>query len=30
VAVNLHEKIYGVRGESVEHVWNVEARGKLQ
>jgi D-serine deaminase-like pyridoxal phosphate-dependent protein len=30
VAVNLHEKIYGVRGETVEHVWSVEARGKLQ
>lgn len=30
VAVNLHEKVYGVRGETVEHVWNVEARGKLQ
>jgi D-serine deaminase-like pyridoxal phosphate-dependent protein len=30
VAVNLHEKVYGVRGENVEHVWNVEARGKLQ
>jgi D-serine deaminase-like pyridoxal phosphate-dependent protein len=30
VAVNLHEKVYGVRGETVEHVWSVEARGKLQ
>jgi D-serine deaminase-like pyridoxal phosphate-dependent protein len=30
VAVNLHEKIYGVRGENVEHVWTVDARGKLQ
>ncbi len=30
VAVNLHEKVYGVRGESVERVWSVEARGKLQ
>jgi D-serine deaminase-like pyridoxal phosphate-dependent protein len=30
VAVNLHEKVYGVRGESVEEVWPVDARGKLQ
>src|SRR5271157_583722 len=30
VAVNLHEKVYGVRGETVEHVWTVDARGKLQ
>ena len=30
VAVNLHEKIYGVRGETVERVWQVDARGKLQ
>ena len=30
VAVNLHEKIYGVRGEEVEEVWPVEGRGKLQ
>ena len=30
VAVNLHEKVYGVRGESVEEVWAVDARGKLQ
>lgn len=30
VAVNLHERIYGVRGEQVERVWEVEARGKLQ
>jgi D-serine deaminase-like pyridoxal phosphate-dependent protein len=30
VAVNLHEKVYGVRGETVERVWSVEARGKLQ
>ncbi len=29
-AVNLHEFIYGVRGDSVEHVWSVEGRGKLQ
>ena len=27
VAVNLHEKVYGVRGETVERVWDVEARG---
>nr|MCU0227492.1 alanine racemase [Bryobacterales bacterium] len=30
VAVNLHEQVYGVRGETVECVWPVEARGKLQ
>lgn len=30
VAVNMHEKIYGIRGESIEEVWRVEARGKLQ
>jgi D-serine deaminase-like pyridoxal phosphate-dependent protein len=30
VAVNLHERVYGVRGEEVEEIWNVDARGKLQ
>jgi D-serine deaminase-like pyridoxal phosphate-dependent protein len=30
VAVNLHEFVYGVRGDTVEEVWKVEARGKLQ
>lgn len=30
VAVNLHEQLYGVRGETVEEVWRVEGRGKLQ
>lgn len=30
VAVNLHEKVYGVRGEVVEECWQVDARGKLQ
>ena len=29
-AVNLHENIYGIRGETVEAVWSVEGRGKLQ
>lgn len=29
-AVNLHERIYGVRGETVERVWEVKGRGKLQ
>jgi D-serine deaminase-like pyridoxal phosphate-dependent protein len=29
-AVNLHETVYGVRGETVEEVWRVEGRGKLQ
>ena len=30
VAVNLHERVYGVRDGMVEEVWNVEGRGKLQ
>ena len=30
VAVNLHEKVYGIRGETVSEVWPVDARGKLQ
>jgi D-serine deaminase-like pyridoxal phosphate-dependent protein len=30
VVMNLHEQVYGVRGEQVEQVWKVEARGKLQ
>lgn len=30
VAMNLHEKVYGIRGERVEEVWQVAARGKLQ
>ena len=30
VAVNLHEQVYGVRGDTVEEVWTVDARGKLQ
>jgi D-serine deaminase-like pyridoxal phosphate-dependent protein len=30
VAVNLHEQVYGVRGDRVEEVWKVEGRGKLQ
>lgn len=29
-AVNLHEQAYGIRGETVEKIWNVEARGKLR
>ncbi len=29
-AVNLHEQVYGIRGETVEKTWNVEARGKLR
>lgn len=29
-AVNLHERVYGVRGDQVEEVWTVDARGKLQ
>ncbi len=30
VVMNLHELIYGVRGETVEKIWKVEARGRLQ
>ena len=30
VAMNLHELVYGYRGETVEQVWRVEGRGKLQ
>ena len=30
VAVNLHDRVYGIRGENVEQVFEVEARGKLQ
>jgi D-serine deaminase-like pyridoxal phosphate-dependent protein len=29
VAVNMHEKMVGVRGETVEAIWPVKARGKL-
>ena len=29
-AVNLHERVYGVRGDRVEAVWDVVGRGKLQ
>ncbi len=29
-AMNLHEKVYGVRSEQVEVVWEVAGRGKLQ
>jgi D-serine deaminase-like pyridoxal phosphate-dependent protein len=30
VAVNLHERVSGIRGDAVETTWNVDARGKLQ
>jgi D-serine deaminase-like pyridoxal phosphate-dependent protein len=30
VAVNLHERIYGVRGDQVVETWTVAGRGKLQ
>ena len=30
VAVNLHDRVYGVRGEEVEETWKVDGRGKLQ
>jgi D-serine deaminase-like pyridoxal phosphate-dependent protein len=29
VAVNLHEQVYGLRGDTVEEVWKVDGRGKL-
>ena len=29
VAMNLHERVYGVRGDAVEQVWTVDGRGKL-
>ncbi|MBI4028729.1 MAG: alanine racemase [Verrucomicrobia bacterium] len=28
--VNLHEKLYGIRGETVETVWEIKGRGKIQ
>jgi D-serine deaminase-like pyridoxal phosphate-dependent protein len=30
VAVNLHEQVYGMRGDAVEEIWRVDGRGKLQ
>ena len=30
VAMNLHEQVYGIRGDEVVEVWKVAARGKLQ
>lgn len=30
VVMNLHERVYGIRGETVEQVWTVDGRGKLQ
>ena len=30
VAMNLHECVYGIRGDVVEQTWRVEGRGKLQ
>ncbi len=29
-AVNLHERVYGIRNDEVEQIWQVEGRGKLQ
>lgn len=29
-AMNLHERVYGLCGEQVEEVWNVDARGRVQ
>jgi D-serine deaminase-like pyridoxal phosphate-dependent protein len=29
-AMNLHDQVYGIRGDQVEEVWKVDARGKLQ
>jgi hypothetical protein len=28
--VNMHDEIYGVRGDEVEAVWRVEGRGKVK
>lgn len=30
VAMNLHENVYGIRGDTVEQTWRVAGRGKLQ
>jgi D-serine deaminase-like pyridoxal phosphate-dependent protein len=30
VAMNLHECVYGIRGDQVEQTWHVDGRGKLQ
>lgn len=30
VAMNLHEQVYGIRGDEVVETWQVEGRGKLQ
>lgn len=30
VAMNLHERVYGIRGDEVVNSWKVEGRGKLQ
>jgi D-serine deaminase-like pyridoxal phosphate-dependent protein len=30
VCMNLHEQVYGIRGDTVEQTWPVAARGKLQ
>jgi len=30
VAMNLHEQVYGIRGQEVVETWRVEGRGKLQ
>jgi D-serine deaminase-like pyridoxal phosphate-dependent protein len=29
VAVNLHDQVYGLAGDTVEEIWKVDARGKL-
>jgi len=29
VAMNLHDQVYGLRGDTVEETWKVDARGKL-
>jgi D-serine deaminase-like pyridoxal phosphate-dependent protein len=30
VAMNLHERVYGLRGDQVEEVWTIDGHGKLQ
>ncbi len=29
VAVNLHDQLFGIRGDQIEHLWNIAARGKV-
>ena len=29
-AINLHDNLYGIRGEEIEEIWPIQARGKVQ